>query len=97
MSRAPVVDWATDFDHRDADWVDDPFPIWDELRQKCPIAHMDRFSGVYFPSRYEDIRMIAYDPEHFSCFMPRRRNDCIAPLAPPEIIANIPGSVSNQS
>ena len=65
-SRRPVTDWASDFDHRDPDWVEDPFPIWDELRQKCPIAHTDRFSGVYFPSRYDDIRAIAYDPEHFS-------------------------------
>jgi len=65
-SRAPVADWASDFDHRDSDWVEDPFPIWDELRLKCPIAHTDRFSGVYFPLRYDDIRAIAYDPEHFS-------------------------------
>jgi cytochrome P450 len=65
-SRAPVADWASDFDHLDPDWIKDPFPIWNELRQKCPIAHTDRFSGVYFPSRYDDIRAIAYDPEHFS-------------------------------
>jgi len=32
------------------------------------------------------------DPEHF--IMPRRWNDCIVPLAPPWIIANIPWSVS---
>jgi cytochrome P450 len=64
--RAPVADWASDFDHLDSDWIEDPFSIWSELRQKCPIAHTDRFSGVYFPSRYDDIRAIAYDPEHFS-------------------------------
>ncbi len=64
--RPPVKDWATDFDHLDPRWVDDPFPIWDELRQKCPIAHTERFNGVYLPTRYEDVRAIAYDPEHFS-------------------------------
>jgi cytochrome P450 len=64
--RPPVQDWATDFDHLDPDWVNDPFPIWDELRQKCPIAHTDRFMGVYFPTRYEDVRAVAYDTEHFS-------------------------------
>jgi len=36
------------------------------LRQKCPIAHTDRFIGAYFSSRYEDVRTIAYDTEHFS-------------------------------
>jgi cytochrome P450 len=65
-SHPPVKDWATDFDFLDPKWIDDPFPIWDELRSKCPIAHTDRFVGVYFPSRYEDIRAISYDTEHFS-------------------------------
>lgn len=64
--RAPVADWASDFDPLDPRWVENPYPIWQELRQKCPIAHTDRFTGVYFPSRYEDVRAIAYDPEHFS-------------------------------
>jgi cytochrome P450 len=64
--RPPVQDWATDFDHLDPKWVNDPFPIWDDLRQRCPIAHTDRFMGVYLPTRYEDVRAVAYDPEHFS-------------------------------
>lgn len=67
MSARPTVqDWATDFDHLDPNWVNDPFPIWDEMRKTCPIAHTDRFMGVYFPSRYEDVRAVAYDTEHFS-------------------------------
>ena len=31
--RPPVSDWSSDFDHTDPRWVDDPFPIWNELRQ----------------------------------------------------------------
>jgi cytochrome P450 len=64
--RPPASDWATDFDHLDPRWSENPYPIWDELRQRCPIAHTDRFMGAYFPSRYEDVRAIAYDTEHFS-------------------------------
>ena len=64
--RPPVKDWATDFDHLDQRWINDPFPIWDDMRKRCPIAHTDRFMGVYFPSRYEDVRAVAYDTEHFS-------------------------------
>jgi cytochrome P450 len=64
--RPPVKDWATDWDHLDRRWVEDPFPIWDEMRRKCPIAHTDRFMGVYLPTRYEDVRAVAYDTEHFS-------------------------------
>ena len=65
-TRKPVVDWTSDFDHLDPEWTRDPYPIWEELRKKCPIAHTERFDGVFFPSRYEDIRTVAYDTEHFS-------------------------------
>jgi hypothetical protein len=65
-TRIPSSDWATDFDHTDPRWIEDPFPIWDELRSRCPVAHTERFQGAYFPSRYADVREIAYDSEHFS-------------------------------
>jgi cytochrome P450 len=67
VSKRPLVeDWATDFDHLDPRWIEDPFPIWDELRSQCPIAHTERYGGVYLPTRYEDVRAIAYDTTHFS-------------------------------
>src|SRR5262245_10119111 len=64
--RPPVTDWSTDFDHLDQRWIENPYPIWDELRDKCPVAHTCRYHGVYFPARYADVRAIAYDNEHFS-------------------------------
>jgi hypothetical protein len=82
--RAPVADWASDFDHLDPGFVENPYPIWDELRRKCPIAHTERFSGVYLPLRYEDIRTVAYDPEHFSSRrIVVREGDMQPPRAPP--------------
>jgi cytochrome P450 len=62
----PVTDWATDFDHTDPEWVRDPYPIWADLRERCPVAHTDRFGGAWLPTRYDDISAIAYDTEHFS-------------------------------
>jgi cytochrome P450 len=62
----PVSDWATDFSHLEPEWSADPYPIQDELRQRCPIAHTDRFGGGWLPTRYEDVAAIAYDTEHFS-------------------------------
>jgi cytochrome P450 len=62
----PVADWETDFDHTDDVWAADPFPIWDKLRQTCPVAHTDRYGGVWLPTRYEDIAAIAYDTERFT-------------------------------
>jgi len=62
----PVVDCATDFDHTDARWVENPFPIWDELRQTCPVAHSDRYGGTWLPVRHDDVVAVAYDTEHFT-------------------------------
>lgn len=67
MAKTPVTDWKTDFDHTDPRWIEDPFPIWDGLRKSCPVATSGRFEdGAYFPSRFADVRDIAYDTEHFS-------------------------------
>ena len=62
----PVTDWATDFDHLDPAWAADPFAIWDDLRDRCPVAHTERYGGVWLPTRYDDVRSVAYDTEHFS-------------------------------
>ena len=65
-NHPPVVDWATDFDHTDPAWVGDPYPIWDELRATCPVAHSDRYGGVWLPTRHDDVSAIAYDTDHFT-------------------------------
>ncbi len=64
--RARVSDWATDFDHTDPQWVADPYPIWDELRATCPVAHSDRYGGTWLPVGHEDVTAVAYDTEHFT-------------------------------
>ena len=65
-NHPPVSDWATDFDHTDPAWAADPFPIWDELRATCPVAHSDRYDGTWLPTRHADVSAIAYDTEHFT-------------------------------
>ncbi|MEV4105438.1 cytochrome P450 [Nonomuraea sp. NPDC049649] len=62
----PVSDWATDFSHLEPEWYEDPYPIQDDLRQRCPIARTERFGGGWLPTRYEDVAAIAYDTERFS-------------------------------
>jgi len=66
VQHPPVIDWATDFDHTDPQWVANPFPIWEELRGRCPVAHSDRYGGTWLPVRHDDVAAIAYDTEHFS-------------------------------
>jgi cytochrome P450 len=64
--QAPVSDWTTDFDHTDPTWVSDPYPIWSDLRQHCPIAHTERFGGTWLPTTHDLVSDVAYDTEHFT-------------------------------
>ena len=66
MINPPVEDFATDFDHTDAAWVADPYPIMDDLRERCPVAHSDRYGGLWAPMTYETVSAIAHDTEHFT-------------------------------
>jgi len=90
-SRAPVRDWATDWDHFNPQWVEDPFPIWDDLRKRCPVAHSTRYEdGAYFASRYEDVREIAYDSEHFSSRRVIVREQKVEVVSSPPITSDPP-------
>ncbi len=55
----PVTDWTTDYDIRDEAYIEDPVPIWAEMREKCPIAHTDRLGGSWNPTRFDDLREMA--------------------------------------
>jgi cytochrome P450 len=83
----PVADWATDFSHVEPAWAADPYPIQDDLRQRCPIAHTGRFGGAWLPTRYQDVAAIAYDTERFSS-----RSIILSNFRPPRELAPIGGS-----
>ncbi len=83
----PVADWATDFSHLEPEWSADPYPIQDDLRQRCPIAHTGRFGGAWLPTRYEDVAAIAYDTERFSS-----RSIILSNFRPPREFAPVGGS-----
>src|SRR5580704_10033161 len=83
----PVKDWATDFSHLEPEWSADPYPIQDDLRERCPIARTGRFGGGWLPVRYEDVSAIAYDTEHFSS-----RAIIMSNFRPPKEAAPIGGS-----
>jgi len=80
----PVADYATDFDHTGTEWVADPFPIMEDLRGRCPVAHTDRYGGGWLPTRHEDVATIAYDTERFSS-----RSVVMSNTRPPAEIAPI--------
>ena len=83
----PVSDWATDFSHLEPEWSADPYPIQDDLRQRCPIARTERFGGAWLPVRYEDVAAIAYDSGRFSS-----RAIIMSNFRPPRELAPVGGS-----
>ncbi|MDH3683429.1 MAG: cytochrome P450 [Acidimicrobiia bacterium] len=91
--RVPVADWATDFDHTDPAYNQRVHEIWDDLRERCPVAHTDRFGGTWLPTRHEDISAIAYDTEHYTSqgvVVSPNRPDEPPPLGPAPPITSDP-------
>jgi cytochrome P450 len=83
----PVADWTSDFSHLEPEYAQRAPEIWDDLRQRCPIAHTGRFGGAWLPTRYEDVAAIAYDTDSFSS-----RAIIASNFRPPAALAPIGGS-----
>ena len=66
MAGSPVNDWTRDYDIFDADYIVDPYVVWDDLRQSCPIAHTERWGGSWMPTTYADVNAIAHDIANYS-------------------------------
>ncbi len=64
------VDWSTSFDHYDPTYAADPFPIWDDLRERDTMARSEAFRGMWVPCRHADIVAIANDTDTFSSRQP---------------------------
>jgi cytochrome P450 len=60
------LDFATDWDHTDPEWVSDPYPIWDDLRLRCPVAHTERYGGAWFPATHAGVSAVAKDTTNFT-------------------------------
>jgi cytochrome P450 len=65
-----MTDWATEFNHYTEEYAADAFAVWDELRERCPVAHSEAFRGMWVPTRHEDIVAIAQDTDTFSSRSP---------------------------
>jgi cytochrome P450 len=74
---------VAEFDHWDPDLAQDPFPVYDELRTSCPVAHSDAHGGFFVLSRYEDIEAAARDHETFSSRSISVPDPGVMPSSPP--------------
>lgn len=66
-THGPVADWATDLDHADPEYNQRAHEIWTELRESgCPVAHSDRYGGMWAPVTHALVHEVAYDTDHFT-------------------------------
>jgi cytochrome P450 len=82
----PVGDWATDLDHARPEYNENAHQIWKDLREGgCPVAHSDRYGGMWTPITHETVQEVAYDTENFtsrSVVVSTVRPGDLAPPAP---------------
>ncbi len=94
-TKPPVEDFATDWDHTDPQWVNNPYPIWEELRERCPIAHTHRYGGGWFPTTHEMVSAVANDTVHFTSRQVVVTNNKFPEFAPPAPMGGAPPITSD--
>lgn len=53
-------------DHHSAEFAADPWSVYRDLRQRCPVAYSDAHGGFWMVSKYDDVRRVALDDHTFS-------------------------------
>lgn len=66
VSQEKVDELTTRFTHYDEVFRDDPVPVWNALRDRCPVVRGEDFGGFWALLRYRDIVRAATDPKTFS-------------------------------
>ena len=46
--------------------MEDPFPVVQELRERCPVAHSDQHGGFWVLTRHGDVTAVADDDQRFT-------------------------------
>lgn len=59
-------DWLDNFDLLNEEYIENPFPYLDSLREKCPIAHTTNLKLDWMTTTYQDLVDIAHDYQTFS-------------------------------
>ena len=59
---------AVEYDPFSPEVLSDPFPTYDELRERCPVHHFSDFGdhGFYTLSRYEDVAALSRETDDWS-------------------------------
>ncbi|MEM8619706.1 MAG: cytochrome P450 [Actinomycetota bacterium] len=85
-----VDDYRTDFDHAWPGYNPNAPEVWKELRESgCPVAHTDRYGGMWAPITHDTVQEVAYDTENFTS-----RSVVVSTLRPGELSLPAPIGVA---
>lgn len=74
MTQQQQVDIGTDdpeisqFHYGRPEYQEDANPVFDRIRQKCPVARSELFGGFWMLSKYDDVLRAYQEPELFSSY-----------------------------
>lgn len=74
MTQQQQVDIGADdpkiaqFHYGRPEYQDDPNPVFDRMREKCPVARSELFGGFWMLSKYDDVLRAYQDTELFSSY-----------------------------
>ena len=54
------------FHYSDPEIQQDPTPLYERIREKCPVARSERYGGFWMLSKYEDVLHAYHEPNVFS-------------------------------
>ena len=66
MADTTPIDWTTSFDHFSEAYANDPFSVWNELREAGTLGHGEAWRGMWVPITHADVCAVANDPATFS-------------------------------
>ncbi len=77
-----------EIDIHEPSFVRDPYPTYDQLREKCPVMHSDLYEGFWLLTRYEDVKQAATNWRTYTSSVPgvtaipiiMRRTEPILPI-----------------
>ena len=56
----------SEWDLHDPAFATDPYPLYRDVRQACPVLHNERYGGFWLLTRYRDVREAALDWRRFT-------------------------------
>jgi cytochrome P450 len=65
QSRVAGAETSVDFDPLAAETLTSPHALYKDMRQRCPVAHSDRWNGFWTLTKYEDITTVLGDSKTF--------------------------------